>query len=129
MFGSDWPVALLATSSYSEVVRLAQSLTVKFTERENEWVPWNRALALITDLTTKDGVSSPSRSDHVPHRLSPKVKDEQGILSQRPYPLCVHSASLGSVRKQELNVIHGPSHDGDASGLLDGGLPCRLFGA
>jgi len=36
MFGSDWPVALLATSSYSEVVRLAQSLTVKFTERENE---------------------------------------------------------------------------------------------
>ncbi|CAB4993011.1 MAG: amidohydrolase family protein [Actinobacteria bacterium] len=36
MFGSDWPVALLATSGYSEVVRLAQSLTVKFTERENE---------------------------------------------------------------------------------------------
>ena len=36
MFGSDWPVALLATSGYSEVVHLAQSLTVKFTERENE---------------------------------------------------------------------------------------------
>ena len=36
MFGSDWPVALLATSSYSEVVRLAQTLTVKFTASENE---------------------------------------------------------------------------------------------
>ena len=36
MFGSDWPVALLATPSYSEVVRLAEKLTVKFTESENE---------------------------------------------------------------------------------------------
>ena len=36
MFGSDWPVALLATSSYSEVVRLAQTLTTQFTARENE---------------------------------------------------------------------------------------------
>ena len=36
MFGSDWPVALLATSSYSEVVRLAQTLTTQFTATENE---------------------------------------------------------------------------------------------
>ncbi len=36
MFGSDWPVALLAASSYSEVVRLAESLTAKFSETENE---------------------------------------------------------------------------------------------
>lgn len=36
MFGSDWPVALLATSSYSDVVNLAQSLTAKFSETENE---------------------------------------------------------------------------------------------
>jgi L-fuconolactonase len=36
MFGSDWPVALLATSSYADVVRLAESLTAKFTDAENE---------------------------------------------------------------------------------------------
>jgi L-fuconolactonase len=36
MFGSDWPVALLATSTYSEVVHLAQDLTAKFSEKENE---------------------------------------------------------------------------------------------
>ena len=36
MFGSDWPVALLATPSYSEVVRLAETLTTKFSESENE---------------------------------------------------------------------------------------------
>jgi L-fuconolactonase len=36
MFGSDWPVALLATSSYSDVVTLAESLTAKFSETENE---------------------------------------------------------------------------------------------
>jgi L-fuconolactonase len=36
MFGSDWPVALLAAPSYSEVVHLAEKLTVKFTESENE---------------------------------------------------------------------------------------------
>jgi L-fuconolactonase len=36
MFGSDWPVALLAASSYSEVVHLAESLTAKFSETENE---------------------------------------------------------------------------------------------
>jgi L-fuconolactonase len=34
MFGSDWPVALLATSSYSDVVHLAESLTAKFSERK-----------------------------------------------------------------------------------------------
>ena len=36
MFGSDWPVALLAASTYSEVVHLAQDLTAKFSETENE---------------------------------------------------------------------------------------------
>jgi L-fuconolactonase len=36
MFGSDWPVALLAAPSYSKVVHLAEKLTVKFTESENE---------------------------------------------------------------------------------------------
>ena len=36
MFGSDWPVALLAASSYSEVVQLAEDLTAKFSEAENE---------------------------------------------------------------------------------------------
>jgi L-fuconolactonase len=36
MFGSDWPVALLAADSYSEVVQLAEKLTEKFTETENE---------------------------------------------------------------------------------------------
>jgi L-fuconolactonase len=36
MFGSDWPVALLAAASYSEVVQLAEKLTEGFTETENE---------------------------------------------------------------------------------------------
>jgi len=36
MFGSDWPVALLAAPSYSEVVHLAERLTAKFSETENE---------------------------------------------------------------------------------------------
>lgn len=36
MFGSDWPVALLAAASYSEVVHLAESLTANFSETENE---------------------------------------------------------------------------------------------
>jgi L-fuconolactonase len=36
MFGSDWPVALLAAASYSKVVQLAEKLTEKFTETENE---------------------------------------------------------------------------------------------
>lgn len=36
MFGSDWPVALLAASSYSEVVHLAEDLTAKFSETESE---------------------------------------------------------------------------------------------
>ena len=36
MFGSDWPVALLAAPSYSKVVHLAEALTLKFTETENE---------------------------------------------------------------------------------------------
>jgi L-fuconolactonase len=36
MFGSDWPVALLAASSYSEVVHLAETLTATFNETESE---------------------------------------------------------------------------------------------
>ena len=36
MFGSDWPVALLAASNYSEVVHLAEDLTAKFSQTENE---------------------------------------------------------------------------------------------
>jgi L-fuconolactonase len=35
MFGSDWPVALLATSKYSDVVRLAEDLTSQFSDSEN----------------------------------------------------------------------------------------------
>jgi len=34
MFGSDWPVALLATESYSDVVRLAESVTSQLSESE-----------------------------------------------------------------------------------------------
>ena len=36
MFGSDWPVALLAAPSYSEVVHLAETLTASFSQTENE---------------------------------------------------------------------------------------------
>ncbi|MEN9687645.1 MAG: hypothetical protein RL381_657 [Actinomycetota bacterium] len=36
MFGSDWPVALLAASSYGAVVSLAESLTSAFSESEND---------------------------------------------------------------------------------------------
>jgi len=45
MFGSDWPVALLAAPSYSKVVHLAEDLTVKFTETENELFWRNNALS------------------------------------------------------------------------------------
>jgi L-fuconolactonase len=34
MFGSDWPVALLATSTYADVVRLAEELTRQFSDSE-----------------------------------------------------------------------------------------------
>jgi len=36
MFGSDWPVALLAAPSYSEVVQLAERLTATLSQTENE---------------------------------------------------------------------------------------------
>ena len=36
MFGSDWPVALLGTSTYSQVVQLAEALTQGFSKSENE---------------------------------------------------------------------------------------------
>jgi L-fuconolactonase len=45
MFGSDWPVALLAAPSYSEVVHLAEALTAKFTEAENELFWRNNAVS------------------------------------------------------------------------------------
>jgi L-fuconolactonase len=36
MFGSDWPVALLATQSYSDVVSLAEALTSQLSEGEKK---------------------------------------------------------------------------------------------
>jgi len=36
MFGSDWPVALLSTHSYADVVQLASDLTSGFSAAENE---------------------------------------------------------------------------------------------
>ncbi len=45
MFGSDWPVALLAASSYSDVVHLAESLTAKFSETENELFWFENAIS------------------------------------------------------------------------------------
>jgi L-fuconolactonase len=45
MFGSDWPVALLAATSYSDVVNLAQGLTTQFTASENELFWRNNALS------------------------------------------------------------------------------------
>jgi len=36
MFGSDWPVALLAAPSYSEVVHMAEGLTATLSETESE---------------------------------------------------------------------------------------------
>jgi L-fuconolactonase len=36
MFGSDWPVALLSTHSYADVVQLASDLTSSFSAAENE---------------------------------------------------------------------------------------------
>jgi L-fuconolactonase len=40
MFGSDWPVALLAAQSYADVVQLASDLTSGFSATENERF-WN----------------------------------------------------------------------------------------
>jgi L-fuconolactonase len=40
MFGSDWPVALLSTHSYADVVQLASDLTSGFSAAENERF-WN----------------------------------------------------------------------------------------
>lgn len=52
MFGSDWPVALLGTQSYSQVVQLAQALTAAFSEAENELFWRNNAIAAykVTNL-------------------------------------------------------------------------------
>ena len=36
MFGSDWPVALLATQSYSDVVSLAEKLTSQLSDSEKQ---------------------------------------------------------------------------------------------
>ncbi len=43
MFGSDWPVALLATQSYSDVVHLAESVTSRLTESEKQGFWGNNA--------------------------------------------------------------------------------------
>ena len=52
MFGSDWPVALLAASTYSEVVQLAEKLTERFTEAENGlfWLENARSAYKVTKL-------------------------------------------------------------------------------
>jgi L-fuconolactonase len=50
MFGSDWPVALLGTSSYSQVVRLAQKLTQRFSESENQDF-WGKTAIRIYQVT------------------------------------------------------------------------------
>ena len=52
MFGSDWPVALLATGTYSDVVQLAEKLTEKFSETENElfWLKNACSVYKITKL-------------------------------------------------------------------------------
>jgi L-fuconolactonase len=36
MFGSDWPVALLAANTYSQVVGLAERVTDGFSDSEKE---------------------------------------------------------------------------------------------
>jgi L-fuconolactonase len=36
MFGSDWPVALLAADSYQQVVNLAEKVTDGFSDSEKE---------------------------------------------------------------------------------------------
>lgn len=43
MFGSDWPVALLATQSYSDVVHLAESVTSQLSESEKQGFWGNNA--------------------------------------------------------------------------------------
>jgi len=52
MFGSDWPVALLAASSYSEVVQLAEALTEKFNQTESElfWAKNAQSVYKVTKL-------------------------------------------------------------------------------
>jgi L-fuconolactonase len=52
MFGSDWPVALLAASSYSEVVQLAEALTEKFNQTESElfWAKNAQSVYMVTKL-------------------------------------------------------------------------------
>jgi L-fuconolactonase len=52
MFGSDWPVALLATSKYSDVVRLAEDLTRQFSDSENSlfWAESAKSAYKITKM-------------------------------------------------------------------------------
>jgi len=52
MFGSDWPVALLAASTYSEVVQLAEALTEKFNQTESElfWAKNAQSIYKVTKL-------------------------------------------------------------------------------
>lgn len=52
MFGSDWPVALLATSKYCDLVDLAKELTAQLSESENElfWLKNAKSAYKITAL-------------------------------------------------------------------------------
>ena len=48
----------------------------------------------------------------------------KGLVERDP-----HFATLGSVRKQESDILHATGHDGDASGLEHGLPPCLLLRA
>jgi L-fuconolactonase len=50
MFGSDWPVALLGTSTYSQVVQLAEALTQGFSKSENEQF-WSETAIHVYQIT------------------------------------------------------------------------------
>ena len=52
MFGSDWPVALLATSKYSDVVTLAEDLTRQFSDSEKAlfWCENAKTVYKVTKL-------------------------------------------------------------------------------
>ena len=52
MFGSDWPVALLATQSYKDVVRLAESVTSQLSDSEKHAF-WGAHAALKYKVTNQ----------------------------------------------------------------------------
>jgi predicted TIM-barrel fold metal-dependent hydrolase len=51
MFGSDWPVALLAAEKYASVVDLATALTSGFSTSENEGF-WRANVLRSYNITT-----------------------------------------------------------------------------